>query len=112
MTETKSRRGGARPGSGRPKGSATAKTRAIADKAAAEGLTPLEYLLKVLRDESQEQAVRMDAAKSAAPYIHPRLSSVEAKVETEVRRKVRTIRREVIRNPDHTDTGGVPTVTH
>jgi hypothetical protein len=35
-------RGGKRPGSGRKKGSATKKTREIADRAAAEGITPLE----------------------------------------------------------------------
>jgi hypothetical protein len=72
--------GGARPGAGRKKGSATAKTREIADRAAAEGVTPLEFMLKVMRDETAERSERLDMAKSAAPYIHPRLSAVEAKV--------------------------------
>lgn len=70
-------RGGKRPGAGRPKGAASKRTRDVADAAASEGLTPLEYMLEVLRDEGAERADRMDAAKAAAPYIHPRLSSVE-----------------------------------
>src|SRR5579859_2030311 len=44
---------------------------------AASGLTPLEYMLKVLRDESAPLPERMDAAKSAAPYIHPKLAAIE-----------------------------------
>lgn len=69
-------RGGKRPGAGRPKGSKNTKTREIAEKAAAEGITPLEYMLEVMRDPRLPPAQRMDAAKSAAPYIHPRLASV------------------------------------
>ncbi len=65
---------------GRPKGTANIKTRAIAEAALAGGITPLEYMLEVLRDASNELAVRLDAAKSAAPYIHPRLSAVDARV--------------------------------
>lgn len=71
-------RGGARPGAGRPRGATTRKTREIADRAAREGITPLEFLLQVMRDETAEFAQRLDAAKSAAPFIHPRLSAVEA----------------------------------
>ena len=41
------------------------------------GLTPLDYLLSVLRDEESEPNMRMDAAKAAAPYVHPRLAAVE-----------------------------------
>ena len=66
---------------GRKKGAANKRTREIADKAAAEGLTPLEYLLRLMRDERQEQAVRLDAAKGAAPYIHPRLQATEATIK-------------------------------
>lgn len=46
-------------------------------KAAAEGLTPLEYLLGLLRDETKTYEVRVDAAKAAAPYLHARLAAVE-----------------------------------
>lgn len=69
-------RGGARPGAGRKPGSANKRTREIADAAAAEGKTPLEYLLEVMRGSDPDKA--FEAAKAAAPYCHPRLSSIEA----------------------------------
>ena len=53
---------------------ATAKREA---EIAASGLTPLEYMLKILRDEKADPKDRQWAAQAAAPYVHPRLSSVE-----------------------------------
>lgn len=79
-------RGGARKGAGRKPGSSTKKTREIADAAIAGGVTPLEYMLTVMRDDSthddprvqaQREAMRFEAAKAAAPYIHPRLQAIE-----------------------------------
>lgn len=80
-------RGGSRAGAGRKRGAAEAKTREIANKAAESGLTPLEYLLDLMRKPYPEGAdalakIRMDgtrfeAAKAAAPFIHPRLNAVE-----------------------------------
>lgn len=84
--------GGARLGAGRKAGSSSAKTRQIADRAIAEGLTPLEFMLSVLRDEGAAQAERFEAAKHAAPYIHPRLSSVEAKVSADVEAVITTVK--------------------
>jgi len=73
--------GGQRPGAGRKPG-ATTKMNETARKAAAEGgIMPLEFMLNVLRDDTQEAAVRMDAAKAAAPYVHAKLASVEHKGE-------------------------------
>lgn len=85
-------KGGARVGAGRKKGSVSLKTREIAEQAIKEGLTPLEVILKSMRsmwDNAQEQTdpdqrlTRMAAAsqlaKDAAPYIHPKLSSMEVK---------------------------------
>lgn len=46
----------------------------------ADGITPLEYMLKILRDETADPLRRDDMAKAAAPYVHPRLSSIEAQV--------------------------------
>lgn len=43
---------------------------------AASGLTPLDYMLSVLRDEGNTLEVRIDAAKSAAPYCHPKLATI------------------------------------
>jgi hypothetical protein len=80
-------RGGARKGAGRKPGAATQRTRVIADRAMAEGITPLEYMLQVMRTEPspdmdardmlQAITMRFEAAKAAAPYIHPRLAAIE-----------------------------------
>jgi hypothetical protein len=48
-------------------GSLTRKTRDIAEAAAASGETPLEYMLRVMRDPTVDDAKRADMAKSAAP---------------------------------------------
>lgn len=69
--------GGKREGAGRPKGATTRKTKEIAEKAVQDGLTPLEYMLSVLRDPEAEKAERAWAAEKAAPYIHPRLSTIQ-----------------------------------
>lgn len=105
---TKPARGGKRPGAGRKKGSLTKRTREIAEKAAEEGITPLEVMLDNMRfhhskaerllrgllqrgvknAEDLGQAVEtfrqvcdsrvlaQNAAKDAAPFIHPRLQSI------------------------------------
>ena len=54
---------------------------------AASGETPLEYMLRIMRDEAAESTRRDDMAKAAAPYLHPRLSSVEHTGDTEEFRK-------------------------
>ena len=59
--------------------------------AEAGGIMPLEFMLQVMRDETAERAERLDMAKAAAPYVHPRLSSVEAKVEGDVALQVTRI---------------------
>lgn len=71
--------GGARPGAGRKPGVVNRFNELARAKAAEGGITPLEYMLSVLRDEDNEMAMRMDAAKSAAPYLHAKLTSVEHK---------------------------------
>ena len=45
--------------------------------AAASALSPLDYMLQVLRDPEASPAERKWAAEKAAPYLHPRLASVE-----------------------------------
>jgi hypothetical protein len=62
---------------GRPKGSANKATAAKAAEIAASGLTPLDFMLSILRDKGSELAARFEAAKAAAPYVHPRLAAVE-----------------------------------
>lgn len=65
------RRGGRKPGT--PNRVTAAKAAAIA----VSGLTPLDYMLSVLRDESADRHERMEAARNAAPYIHPKFASLE-----------------------------------
>lgn len=79
--------GGRRPGAGRKRGSANKRTREIADRASNEGITPLEYMLKIMRTEPSPDlpdaqmvavmALRFDAAKAAAPYMHARMAAIE-----------------------------------
>lgn len=69
--------GGKRPGAGRKPNSPNKASIARQAEVSASGVTPLDYLLRVMRDESMDEARRIDAAKSAAPYVHPRLSTVE-----------------------------------
>ena len=62
---------------GRQKGTPNKRTQEVVAKIEASGLTPLDYMLKVMRDENEVLDVRLDAAKAAAPYVHPRLASIE-----------------------------------
>lgn len=61
-------KGGARPGAGRKPGSATRKTREIAEQASADGITPLEVMLRAMRehvelaDALRDQAIEAEAA--------------------------------------------------
>ena len=41
-------------------------------------------MLATMRDESKPEAVRLDVAKAVAPYVHPRLASVEQAVQVDV----------------------------
>lgn len=44
---------------------------------AASGLTPLDYMLAIMRDAQADDELRFEAAKAAAPYVHPRLASID-----------------------------------
>ena len=71
---------GSRPGEhrgGRTKGTPNKATVAKAAEIAASGLTPLDYLIGIMRNEKLPSGDRMEAAKAAAPYVHPRLAAVE-----------------------------------
>ena len=70
-------RGGRREGAGRKPGSVSRIDAEARQSAMTGGITPLDFLLSVMRDESREPQVRLDAAKAAAPYCHARLSSTE-----------------------------------
>ncbi len=80
---------------GRKKGSKN-KTTLAREHAAKEGpnksLTPLQHMLKLMRDPKQPQAVRMEMAKAAAPYLHPRLKSTEIRNPDREKLVIRVIR--------------------
>lgn len=69
---------------GRQKGTPNKVTLERESVIAASGLTPLDYMLSVLRAEETSPEDRKWAAQSAAPYVHPRLSSIEANLKGEV----------------------------
>lgn len=100
--------GGKQPGAGRPKGSLSTKTQELIAKCTAEGITPIEVFLNDMRyfynlgenkmrlaeqeENGKKQAkhfrvalelkgIARDCARDAAPYMHPKLASLQGKVE-------------------------------
>jgi hypothetical protein len=53
--------------------------------------TPLDYLIRVMRDENQPTFLRVDCAKAAAPFVHAKLSSIDVRSEED-----RTVRIEFV----------------
>jgi hypothetical protein len=41
------------------------------------GDMPLDVMLSIMRDENQSVALRIEMAKEAAPYCHPKLAAIE-----------------------------------
>ena len=77
--------GGARPGAGRPPGSKNQRSANVARQATEAGITPIEVMLSAMRELweegtsiSKREAARI--AKDAAPYVHPRLASIDQTV--------------------------------
>lgn len=64
---------------GRQKGTPNKATAARQDEITNSGLTPLDYMLGILRDETTDPKRRDWAAKEAAPYVHPRLATTDMK---------------------------------
>src|SRR5215468_9386713 len=77
MTEQKLKRGGARPGAGRPRGAVDKRFMQQPEQGATyEGVqTPLEYMLAVMRDPLADFRRRDDMAKAAAPFVHAKITS-------------------------------------
>jgi hypothetical protein len=65
---------------GRQKG-ARNRARALA---AATGILPLNYMLSVMRDPALDHKRRDAMAMAAAPYLHPRLTAIDAKLSPAV----------------------------
>ena len=68
--------GGARAGAGRKPGTINRFSKDLLDKAVQSGQLPVDYLLEVMRDQSLDTRLRIDAAKAAAPYVHQKLSAI------------------------------------
>ena len=63
---------------GRKKGTPNKATTAASIRAeiAVSGEVPLDYMLRVMRDETAEPHRRDAMAKAAAPYLHPQLAAI------------------------------------
>lgn len=72
-------RGGKRENAGRKPGTPNRATQEQRDEIVSSGLTPLDYMLNLLRDVNTPVDRRDWAAEKAAPYVHARLASIEAK---------------------------------
>ena len=86
---------------GRQKGArnrATAEARAAAE---ATGILPLDYMMSVMRDDKAEPKRRDAMAIAAAPYLHPKLSAVEAKPNEPAGAEVHGIRVVFVRPRPH-----------
>src|SRR5690242_17688687 len=73
------------PHGGNRKGVPNKRTQATKAKAVASGIMPLDFMLEQLRDPSLSRMERMHAAATAAPYLHARLTSVDAKLSGNIR---------------------------
>ena len=72
---------------GRKKGTPNKKNAAMIEAVRRSGITPLDYMLSVMRQPIPKDAdtlakvamigQQLDAAKAAAPYVHPRLAAIE-----------------------------------
>lgn len=70
-------RGGNRPGAGRKRGSPNKASIARQKQVAEGGQTPLEYMLRVMRDSRTNGERRDRMAVAAAPYVHPKLANMQ-----------------------------------
>ena len=62
--------GGARPGAGRKKGGKNRATAEAMEQAKATGEMPLDYMLRVMRDDEADKDRRDRMAAAAAQYLH------------------------------------------
>ncbi len=60
---------------GRPRGSVNKRTQAFLRTNG--GDLPLDYMLRIMRDDKQPAQRRDDMAKAAAPFLHAKLQTVQ-----------------------------------
>jgi len=93
----------------RTKGALNKRTRAAlhaaqTGKLGSGGQSPVEYLLKVMRDSKKPDNLRVEAAKAVAPYLAPKLSAMEIGPKDPNQGKTREqlleeIKRVIVKNP-------------
>jgi hypothetical protein len=69
--------GGRKKGSKNKRQTALKETAEIAARAALAGLTPLEFMLDIMRNPDQGLNLRAEMAKAAAPYVHQKLVATD-----------------------------------
>ena len=69
---------------GRQKGTPNKLTSDTRRAIAESGETPLDYMIRIMRDETVEPSRRDAMARTAAPYLHPRLLAVDNRVERDI----------------------------
>lgn len=80
--------GGSKPGErrgGRQKGTPNKVTAKREQEISAAGLTPLDFMLNILRDEEREFEDRKWASQNAAPYCHSKLANIAVEHEVSER---------------------------
>lgn len=107
LDEIKKAHGGARRGAGRKMSeerkaviaaSEEARARALA---AMNGESPLDYMLRVMRDATADQRRRDAMAIAAASFVHPKLAAVQHSGDPE--NPVETVTRIELTAPRHGD---------
>src|SRR5262245_36520550 len=67
---------------GRQKGTSNRATEEARAAAAAAGILPLDYMLSVMRDSAADHKRRDAMAMAAAPFLHRKLSAIDAKLSS------------------------------
>ena len=70
--------GGRRAGSGRKKSGTNRLDTKARQQAMETGITPLQYMLSIMRHPDSTAAQKIEAAKGAAPYVHAPLAHIES----------------------------------
>lgn len=76
--------GGVRAGAGRKPGSLNRRTVELLDRALSEGLSPVEFMLNMMRDKDAKPDDRAWAAEKAAPYVHPRPAPIQRPISIDL----------------------------
>ena len=61
---------------GRKKGSPNQRTRELTARIEASGMTPLDFMIAVMRSPEAPLALRCEMARQAAPFVHAKLATI------------------------------------